>query len=268
MNDALDVRRADIDHGRPGRHHVRADQSGDAGRDDQHLRVARMMCQVARLFVRRDDGRVFAHHQQRHRQPDDVRAADHARAHAAQRPVRAALEQQHHRRRRRGHEFVAGSEREPALIDRVRTVDVLVRRNRIRDAPDREMRRQRLLQDDAVDRRIVAQRREPRAYHALIGGAIQRIDGHIDADLLPDVHQAAHVRKRCRIFADDGDDEPRSDPCCTECGATGAKVGPQLACECPSVEKASRHRPRVRSLAESPLDCSGGGFVYEHSRFL
>jgi hypothetical protein len=86
------------------------------------------------------NGRVLREHQHRDRCSDYDRSSHDGRAAAAQRPVRAALEQEHDRGGRGRHVLRAAAECQVALIHRVRAVDVFVRGHGIRDFADRQMR--------------------------------------------------------------------------------------------------------------------------------
>jgi hypothetical protein len=93
--------------------------------------------------------RAFAEQQHRHRLADDVGAADHHRVLAA-RLAKLRLQQVQAAERRARHQRVEAG-RQPPGVERVEAVDVLGRVDRGDHPRGVDLRRQRQLDEDAVD---------------------------------------------------------------------------------------------------------------------
>lgn len=126
--------------------------------------------------------------------------------------MRASLEQQHHGGRRRGYVFGPAAECEVTLIGRMRSVDVLVCRNRVGDLANREVLRQRLLQHHAVHGRIVAKAFEPLPNRSERRRFGQLVDLDLNADPLSRFYEIADVRDARIVPPDENDVEPGMNP--------------------------------------------------------
>src|SRR5581483_8740199 len=116
---------ADIDDHGAGLHHLRQDQIGHAGGDDQHVGEQRELREVTGRGVTDAYGRVALHQHQRHRLADDVAGADHDDVLPLDRNA-FVLEQLHHAIGRAGREHGVADD-EAADIIEVEAIDILLR---------------------------------------------------------------------------------------------------------------------------------------------
>jgi hypothetical protein len=160
--------------------------------------------------------------------------------------MRAPLEQQHHGGRRRGHVFRSASESQVALVGGMRTVDVLMRRNCVGDFADGKMRRQRLLQHDAVRRWVVTKLFEFRA-HLLDRRVGRKVRDHdANAGALSRSREIAHVREAGLILSDEDDGELRRKPALAQHVRARDQLRAQIGGERASVKNLGRHAVAVR----------------------
>jgi hypothetical protein len=104
------------------------------------------------------------------------------------------------------------------------------------------VRRERLLEDDPVNVRIVAQRPQPRAKFVFIGLGGKRIDHDLDARSRTGAFEAAHVGDAGRVAADDCDGQARYDPARAQPFGSHGNFFAQVGSERASVEQSGRHR--------------------------
>ena len=207
MQYSVDDRRPHVDD-RCSRLDIRAaDETRDAGGNDDDVRHSRKRLEALGLFVQDGHGRMLREHQHGHRGSDHDGSPNHDGGAATQRPMRASFEQKHHRSGRCRHEVGAASEGEMALVDRMRAVHVLLQGNRIGDFPDGKMERKRLLKHDAVHRRIVAKGVQALA-NALRGCRFRKaVDGNVDAYSRSGFDQISYVGDARLVLADEDDHE-------------------------------------------------------------
>ncbi len=139
---------ADIDHRRARLDPVAAHHLRSADRGDQHIRAAANRRQIARLGMGDGHRGILGEQQLRHRLADDVGAADHHRLHAGERSVHGLG--QHDAAERRARHQARQAAGEPAGIERMESIHVLVRIDGGDDFLRIDLRRQRQLHQDAV----------------------------------------------------------------------------------------------------------------------
>ena len=123
--------------------------------------------------------------------------------------MRTVLEQEHDRSRRRRHELGSTSERQMALVHRMRAVHVFMRRNRVGDRANRQSRRQWLLQHHAVYRRIFAELAQRVADVANARRFGKSTDVDVDAGVGASFRKRANVGATGIVFADEDDGKAR-----------------------------------------------------------
>lgn len=160
--------------------------------------------------------------------------------------MRASLEQQHHGGRRCGHVFRSASESQVALVGGMRTVNVLMRWNCVGDFADGKMRRQRLLQHDAVGRGIVTKLFEFGA-HFLDRRVGRKVRDHdANAGTLSRSREIAHVREAGLILSDEDDGELGRKPALAQHIRARDELRAQIGGERASVKNLGRHAVAVR----------------------
>ena len=182
------------------------------------------------------DRAALAHQQQRHRHADDVRRADHAGLEPAQRG-RAPVRHGAHRLdqlqaalgRARAEERLVPLERDAADVGRREAVDVLVRRDRVRDLGRVQVRRQRQLHDDAVHRVVAVELADERQDFSLARFCGELARRRVDPAVGRRLRLALDVRKARRVRADEHHDQPRwRRGCALGGGGGGDCVDPAL----------------------------------------
>ena len=116
---------------------------------------AHVGCEVGRPRVADGDRRVLADEQERGGHPDDRRPADDDGVATGDLDAGPAEDLDRGMRGGRQEAFIA--EAEQAGVERMDAVDVLGRVDRVDDGAQPDRRRQRHLDDDPVDRRVVVQ---------------------------------------------------------------------------------------------------------------
>ena len=112
--------------------------------------------------------------------------------------------------RRRQEPVVA--EAQQAGVERVDAVDVLGRIDRVDDGAQSDRRRERHLDDDAVDSRVVVELAD-RGRHARLGRLAFELDeARVDADRLAAAQDPVEVDRRRRVAPDDDDARPGGRP--------------------------------------------------------
>ena len=160
--------------------------------------------------------------------------------------MRTALEQQHHGGRCCGHVFRSASKSQVTLVGGMRTVNVLMRRNCVGDFADRKMRRQRLLQHDAVRRGIVTKRFKFGA-HFLDRRVGRKVRDHdANAGTLSRSREIAHVRETGLILPDEDDGELGHKPTLAQHVRARDELRAQIGGESASVKNLGRHAVAVR----------------------
>ena len=149
---AVDDVDPDVDDDGAGLEHRAGDEAGMAGGDDHDVGPRDVGGEVARPRVADRDGRVLLDEQERGRHPDDRGATDDDRVAAGDLDPGPAQDLDRGMGRRRQEAVVA--EAEQAGVERVDAVDVLGRVDRVDDRAQADRRRERHLDDDAVDRRV------------------------------------------------------------------------------------------------------------------
>ena len=166
--------------------------------------------QVDRPRVADRHRRIALEEQQRHRLADDLAPPDHDRVLASDGDT-LAIEKLHHTGRR------ARRQRRPSLqqtarIERVETVHVLGRINRVEDVLLRVLphrRRERRLHEDAVDPVVDVQLVDQRQQLAQLRRRRQAMNDHVQARLLTGPFLAADVDVRRGVVADEDDRQSR-----------------------------------------------------------
>jgi hypothetical protein len=197
----------DVDDDDAAPDHVAPDQSRMAGGDDQDLGILDMARKVARPRVADRHRRVLADEQKRRRHAHDRRSADDDR------PLPLDLDGGPAKDLDGG---VGGRRKEPVIaeaeqpgVERVDPVDVLRRIDRVDDAPQPDGRRQRHLDDDPVDRRIVVERPDGLDEACLRRLTVDLDETAIDPDLLAAPQDLLQIHHRRRVAPADHDGEDR-----------------------------------------------------------
>ena len=147
----------------------------------------------------------------------------------ASRPARSPPRraQQHHAAERRAGDEPRQAGGEPAGVERVQPVDVLGRIDRRDDGERVEMRRQRQLHEDAVDR-VVGVQLGDELHQLVLGRRLGQDMLEADhADLARRLALAAHVDAARRVVADEHDGEAGGWPTCS--ARRGDRGGDPLA---------------------------------------
>ncbi len=186
-----------------GRHETRT-----ADRRDEDVRLRRHPRQIHGPRVTDRHRRVPVQQQQRHRLADDVAAADDDGAHAGHRNLRS-LEQLDDARRRAGDKARTILD-QPADVQRVKAVDVLVWQQRVEHPPlgvSAHRGRQRRLDEDAVVHVAPVQAIDNREHLVERCGRRQPLEIRAQPRLARRLQLAPDVHLRRRIVADEHDAE-------------------------------------------------------------
>ena len=187
--DAVD---ADVDHHRAGLDELARHQRRLADRGDQDVRLAADRGEVAGARVARRHRGVAREQQRGHRLADDLRAAEHDGPAPLERAPRSASSRRDDAGRRARHE------RRPPLVEeadvgRVEAVDVLGRVDEVEEGAPVERRRQRQLEQDAVDVLVGVELRDERGE---LGRRVVAAGSCRVAERMPDL-----LRRRCALEA-------------------------------------------------------------------
>ena len=196
----------DIDDHGAGLQHRAGDQARMAGRHDHDVGTADLRRQVPRPRVTDGDGRVLLDQQERRRHPDDRRAPDDDGV-AARDLDPGAAQDLDRGVGGRGQEAVV-AEPEQTGVQRVDPVDVLGRIDGVDDRSQPDRRRERHLDDDAIDRRIVVELADRRDDRRLGRFALEFDERGVDADLRAAAQDLLEVDRRGRVAPDDDHGEP------------------------------------------------------------
>ena len=140
-------------------------------RDDQDVGEQRELRQIAGFRVTNGHGRFALHQHQCHRLADDIARADNDDVFALERNI-LVFKQLQHPIGRTGRKYRA-SRHESADIVEMEAVNILVDRNGVQDARHIERWRQRQLNQDAVNGRIIVEVSNSVDYNVLLD--IERI---------------------------------------------------------------------------------------------
>ena len=187
----------------PGLSMSPGDEARVARRDDDDVGRADVCREVDRPRVADGDRRVLAEEQERRRQADDGRPADDDRVLALDLDPGAAQDLDR-RMRGRGQEAVV-AEAEQAGVQRMDAVDVLGRVDRVDDRAQPDRRRQRHLDDDPVDTRVLVEGPDLLDDAGLRCLALDLDEAGIDADLRAESQDLLEVDRRRSVLADDHD---------------------------------------------------------------
>ena len=154
---AVDDVDPDVDDDGAGLEHRPGDEAGPTGGDDDDVGACDVVREVARPRVADGDRRVLLDEEEGGRHADDGRAADDDGVRAGDLDPRASQDLDGGVGRRRQEPVVA--EAQQAGVERVDAVDVLGRVDRVDDGAQPDRRRERHLDDDAVDAGVGVERR-------------------------------------------------------------------------------------------------------------
>ena len=148
------------------------------------------------------DRAVLGQQKLRHRFADQVGTADDDRRLAGKRVAERPFQQNHAAGRRARQHRAPVATHEPPGIDRMQAVDVLFRPDRLDHRRLVEMRRQRQLHQDAMDRRIGVERLHDRQQVRLAGFRRQRLLHRMEAEFGRLLALAGDIDGARRIVAD------------------------------------------------------------------
>ena len=239
--DVADVARvvAGVDHDRAGLDPLAPDQLGPTDGRDHDVGLGHELGQPAGLGVADGDGGVAAEQQHRGGLAEDRTAADHHHVLAGDGHL-VGVQQRDDAGRRAGREGLLVAVRH--VQERVGgdAVDVLAPADRVEHGALVDVRRHRVLDQDAVHAVVGDQIVD--GLHHLGGGALrgQIAPQRVDADLTTAVHLHPHVGVRGGVVADQHGGEPRRPP-----GRLAVGAHPRRGCR-PGIV-ARRQSPSIRA---------------------
>ena len=190
----------------PGLEHLAGDEARVPGGHDDDVGLAGPRGKVARPAVADRDRGVLLHEQERGRHADDRRATDDHGVATGDLDARPA--QDLDRGVGRGRQEPVVAEAQQPGVERVDAVDVLVRIDGVDDGAQADRRRQRHLDDDAIDAGVrveLADRGDDRGLRRL---AFELDEAGVDPDLGAAADDLLEVDGRGRVAPDDDDGEP------------------------------------------------------------
>ena len=191
----------DIDDDRARLEHGPVDQTRPAGGDDDDVGAADMGGQVARPRMADRHGRVLPDQQECGRHADDGGPTDDDGVPSGDLDPRAAQDLDRGVRGRRQEPVVA--EAQQAGVEGMDPVDVLGRIDGVDDLAQPDRRRERHLDDDAVDRRVGVDLVERRDHGRLGRLALELHELGRDADLRAAAQDLLEVDRRWGVTTDD-----------------------------------------------------------------
>ncbi len=203
---AIDDVDPDIDHDRTRLEHRTGDEPGFAGGNDHDVGTTDVAGKIARAAMADADRGVLLDQQERRRHPDHRGSTDHHGVLTRDLDARPAQDLDRGVRGCRQEPVVA--EAQQAGIERMDAVDVLGRVDRIDDRAQPDRRRQRHLDDDAIDGRIGIEVAE-RGDHRVLGRFTFELDElGVDPDLRAAAQDLLEVDGRGCVAPDDEDRQP------------------------------------------------------------